>query len=82
MIKKIRTFYWSSFKLKAFQLHYKKNKQWARNHMGKQLTFFVLKVLLICCSSPLTWAHSDIDIQAMKEFAETVGTHGILLTFL
>ena len=50
--------------------------------MGKQLTFFVLKVLLICCSSPLTWAHSDIDIHTMKEFAETVGTHGILLTFL
>ena len=50
--------------------------------MGKQLTFFVLKVLLICCSSPLTWAHSDIDIHTMKEFAETVGTHGVLLTFL
>ena len=50
--------------------------------MGKQLKFFVLKVLLICRRSPLTWAHSDIDIHTMKEFAETVGTRGILLTFL
>ena len=42
--------------------------------MGKQITFFVFKVLLICCSSPLTWAQSDIDIHTMKEFGETVRT--------
>jgi len=40
--------------------------------MSKQITYIVLKILLICSSSPLNWAQSDTESHTMKDFEETV----------
>ena len=66
MVKQLRTLYWSTFEVKAFQLH---NQEYTVGKKSRGQTDDIFNsyyfsaifynYLLICCSNPLTRAQSD-----------------------